>query len=380
MRIAINTRFLLSNNLEGIGWFTWEVAKELVTNHPEHHFIFLFDRPFDPAFIPADNVKGIVVQPPARHAVLWWWWFEVAIPRVLKRHKIDVFLSPDSYCSLSSRVPTVMVCHDIAFCHYPMQVPLHGRVFYRHYVPKYLQRAERIISVSEFTKQDIIRQYQTPAQKIAVACNGVRSVFRVLNEAEKEGIKLQFSQGRDYFFYLGSVHPRKNVARLIQAFDQFKKATPSPIQLLIGGRMAWQTEAIEQALSKAKHREDIHLLGYLDDAQLAKVLGAALALTYPSLFEGFGVPLLEAMHAEVPILTSSSSSLPEVAGEAAIIVDPMDVDAISDGLQQIYASPATRKDLIEKGRLQRQNFSWKKAGSIVWDNILQAQSSPKYMG
>ncbi len=374
MRIAINTRFLLSNNLEGIGWFTWEVAKQLVTNHPEHHFVFLFDRPFDPIFIPADNVEGIVVQPPARHAVLWWWWFEIAIPRVLRRHKIDVFLSPDSYCSLSSKVPTVMVCHDIAFCHYPMQVPFHGRVFYKHFVPKYLQRAERIISVSEFTKQDIIRQYQTPAQKIAVACNGVRSIFRVLSQKEKEDTQKQYSQGKDYFFYLGSVHPRKNVARLIQAFDQFKKVTPSSIQLLIGGRLAWQTEAIEQALSQAEHRNDIHLLGYLDDTQLAKVLGAALALTYPSLFEGFGVPLLEAMHADVPILTSNSSSLPEVAGEAAIIVDPTDVDALSAGLQQLYASPVTRQDLIEKGRRQRQHFSWQKAASIVWDNILQAKT------
>lgn len=374
MRIAINTRFLLSNNLEGIGWFTWEVAKELVANHPEHHFVFLFDRPFKPKFIPASNVEGIVVQPPARHAVLWWWWFEMAIPAVLKRHKIDVFLSPDSYCSLRSKVPTVMVCHDIAFCHYPEQVPFHGRVFYKHYVPKYLKRAERIISVSEFTKQDIIRQYQTAGEKIAVACNGARSVFQVLNEKEKREVKQQYSQGQDYFFYLGSVHPRKNVARLIQAFDQYKTARPSPVKLLIGGRMAWQTTAIEQALTNATHRVDIELLGYLDDVQLAKILGSAIALAYPSLFEGFGIPLLEAMHAEVPILTSNTSSLPEVAGEAAILVDPMDVNAISRGMQALYESPTTRKALVAKGNIQRQKFSWKKAASIVWDNILQAQA------
>ncbi len=372
MRIAINTRFLLSNNLEGIGWFTWEIAKELVAKHPHDHFVFLFDRPFDPKFIPAENVEGVVVAPPARHAILWWWWFEMAIPSVLKRHKIDVFLSPDSYCSLRSKVPTVMVCHDIAFCHYPEQVPFHGRVFYRHYVPKYLQRAERIISVSEFTKQDIIRTYQTSEAKIAVACNGVRSVFRTLNEAEKKGVREKYSQGQDYFFYLGSVHPRKNIARLIQAFDQFKVKNPSPIKLLIGGRLAWQTTAIEQALTNAQHRADIHLLGYLDEEQLSAVLGAALALTYPSLFEGFGVPLLEAMHAEVPILTSNSSSLPEVAGDAAILVEPKDVKSISEGMRALYNSPTTRNSLVEKGRWQRQKFSWRKAASIIWDNILQA--------
>ncbi len=377
MRIAINTRFLISNKLEGIGWFTWEVAKELVANHPEHHFIFLFDRPFAPKFIPADNVEGIIVQPPARHAILWWWWFEMAIPKVLSRHKIDVFLSPDSYCSLRSKVPSVMVCHDIAFCHYPKQVPFHGRVFYKYFVPKYLKRANRIISVSDFTKQDIIRQYQTPSEKIAVACNGVRSVFRVVSEIEKVKVKQQYSQGEDYFFYLGSVHPRKNLARLIQAFDQFKTASSSPIKLLIGGRMAWQTTAIEQALANAQHRSDIHLLGYLDDSQLAKILGSAIALTYPSIFEGFGVPLLEAMYAEVPILTSNTSSLPEVAGDAAILVDPRSIDSISRGMQTLYESPSTQAALIKKGQLQRQKFSWKRAASIVWDNIMQAQTQIK---
>lgn len=376
MKIAINTRFLLKDHLEGIGWFTWEVAKKLAVDHPEHSFLFLFDRPFDPTFIPAKNVKAIVVHPPARHAVLWWWWFEIAIPRVLKQHEVDVFLSPDSYCSLRTRVPTVMVCHDIAYCHYPQQVPFHGRVYYRHFIPKYLKRAERIISVSEFTKQDILAHYAIPAEKIAVACNGVRAIFRVLSTAEKQAIKDQFSNGEEYFFYLGSVHPRKNVARLIEAFDRFKTLTKAPTQLLIAGRLAWQTGAIQQALATSQHRKDIHLLGYLDDQELAKVLGAAMALTYPSLFEGFGVPLLEAMYAEVAMLTSNTSSLPEVAGQAAILVDPTQVSALAEGMIKLYTSPDTRMRLIQEGRSQRQKFSWKKAAAIIWDNILLANDGP----
>jgi len=373
MKIAINTRFLLSNNLEGIGWFTWEVAKRLAINHPEHSFLFLFDRPFDPAFIPAENVEAVVVRPPARHAVLWWWWFEMALPRIFKQHKIDVFLSPDSYCSLRSKVPTVMVCHDIAYCHYPEQVPFHGRVFYKHYIPKYLARAERVISVSEFTKTDILGHYAVPPDKIAVACNGVREVFRVLSPDEKQAVRAQYSAGKDYFFYLGSVHPRKNVARLIQAFDLFKSVSGASTQLLIGGRLAWQTGAIQEALQSAQYKNDIQLLGYLDDEALAKVLGATLALTYPSLFEGFGVPLLEAMHAEVPIITSNTSSMPEVAGDAAILVDPKNIDELFNGMQLLHDSPAERVALIQKGRQQRKQFDWDKATAVVWDNILLAQ-------
>jgi len=371
MRIAINTRFLIKGRLEGIGGFTWEVARRLAVQHPEHTFVFLFDRPFDPSFIPADNVETVVVFPPARHATLWWWWFEIAIPRVLKKHKIDLFLSPDGYCSLRTALPTVMVCHDIAHHHYPQQVPFHGRVFYQHFVPKYLKRVERIISVSSFTKADIVEHYGISPAKIKVACNGVRKEFQVLNARRKENIKALYSDGQDYFFYLGSVHPRKNVARLIEAFGLFKQATNASIKLLIGGRLAWQTGEIKTALEQSAVEQDIKLLGYIEDSRLPDLLGAALALTYPSLFEGFGVPILEAMHAEVPILTSNLSSLPEVAGEAAILVDPTNTQAMAIGLKRMYQSKTLRADLIAAGRIQRQKFSWDKATKVVWENLLE---------
>lgn len=370
MRIAINTRFLIKNHLEGIGWFTWEVARELALSHPEHTFIFLFDRPFDPSFIPADNVEAVVIYPPARHAVLWWWWFEIAVPRVLKQKKVDVFLSPDGYCSLKAPTPTVMVCHDIAHLHYPKQVPFHGRVFYHHFTPKYLNRAERIVAVSHFTKQDIIRHYGILTDKISVAGNGVRDLFRVMSEIEKQQVRQQYSDGQAYFFYLGSVHPRKNVAHLISAFTLFKAQTQAPVKLLIGGRLAWQTESIQTALAQSPYQKDIHLLGYLSDETLAKLLGAALALTYPSLFEGFGVPLLEAMQAEVPIITSNTSSLPEVAGNAALFVDPTNITALAQQLSRIYQEPGLRQALIQAGKGQRQLFSWQKTAEVVWNNIM----------
>jgi len=370
MRIAINTRFLIKGRLEGIGWFTWEVARRLALQHPEHTFVFLFDRPFDPSFIPADNVETVVIFPPARHALLWWWWFEIAIPRALKKHKIDLLLSPDGYCSLRAPTPTVMVCHDIAHHHYPAQVPFHGRVFYHYFVPKYLKRAERIISVSTFTKLDIVEHYDISAAKIKVACNGVRKEFQVLSDAQKKAIKAEYSEGQDYYFYLGSLHPRKNVARLIEAFGLFKQQTNAPIKLLIGGRLAWQTGEIKTALEQSTVDKDIKLLGYVDDSSLPDLLGAALALTYPSLFEGFGVPLLEAMHVEVPILTSNLSSLPEVAGKAAVLVDPTDTQAMATALKRIYESPSLREDLIAAGRIQRQKFSWDRATEVVWKSLV----------
>ena len=129
MRIAVNTRFLLKNKLEGIGWFTYETVKRLVENHPEHEFYFFFDRPFEEEFIFGKNVHPIVLFPPARHPVLYFIWFEYSVANALKVYKIDVFLSPDNFLTLRTKVPTVLVTHDIAHLHFPEQVNFFDRKY-----------------------------------------------------------------------------------------------------------------------------------------------------------------------------------------------------------------------------------------------------------
>lgn len=369
MRIAINTRFLLPDKMEGIGWFTWEVSRRLVERHPDWEFIFLFDRPWNPAFVPGANVTPVLAPPPARHPVLWWIWFEYTIPRLLRKHGATHFLSFDGFCSLRSPLPTLMVTHDIAHIHFPVQIPALVRWYYQYFVPRYLQRAQQIVTVSEYSKNDIIQHYGINAEKIQVACNGCRANFKPLTETEKNDVRVQYADGRPYFFYLGAVHPRKNVARLIAAFDQFKQTTGAPVLLLIGGRLSWQTGEVSDALSKAVHKNDIRLLGYIDDNTLPLITGAALALTYISLFEGFGVPLLEAMHCDTPIITSNTSSMPEVAGLAAMLTNPFDEHAIANAMSDCYYNDNLRTALIERGRLQRAKFSWDRAVDVIEQSI-----------
>ncbi|GJM31103.1 MAG: glycosyl transferase family 1 [Saprospiraceae bacterium] len=369
MRIAVNTRFLLKGHLEGIGWFTDQVLRRLVEWHPEHEFIFLFDRPFDEAFIYGKNVTPVVCFPPARHALLWYWWFEYSLPAALKRYEADVLLSPDGFCSLRTKTPTVMVTHDIAHIHFPKEVPLHGRVFYRYFVPRYLQRAEEVITVSAFTKKDILDHYPVEGEKIMVACNGCREDFHPLTESEKGNVRERYAHGEAFFFYLGAVHPRKNVHRLIAAFDRFKQRTKAPAKLLIGGRFGWQTGAVKSAYEAAEHREDIVFLGYVPDEDLPRLTGAALALVYASLFEGFGVPLLEAMYCDTPVITSNISSMPEVVGPAGYLVDPLIVDQIAIAMQDLWQKPALRQEMVRAGRIQRERFSWDRAAATVWAGL-----------
>ncbi|MCF8246402.1 MAG: glycosyltransferase family 4 protein [Saprospiraceae bacterium] len=370
MRIAVNTRFLLKNRLEGIGLFTHEVVRRLVAQHPEHEFVFFFDRPFDPSFVFGKNVTPVVLFPPARHPFLFVWWFEWSVRQALKRYKIDVFLSPDNFLTLGTVVKTVLVTHDLAHVHYPQQVAFFQRLYYQFFTKKFNHRADQIVAVSEFTKADLVKQYGIAPAKIAVSGNGCRDLFQPLQPTDKQTIRKDFSEGNPYFYYIGAVHPRKNVHRLIAAFDQFKTTTGASHKLLIAGRFAWQAGEVRVAFEASEFQSDIRFLGYVADEDSARLMGAATALVYVSLFEGFGVPLLEAMHAEVPIVTSNVSSLPEVVGEAAILVNPTKVEEIAEAMRRISEDEHLCNKLVASGRVQRTKFNWQRATDVVYEGLL----------
>ena len=178
MIIAVNTRLLLHNKLQGIGWFSYETLSRIAREHPEHTFHFFFDRPFHEEFIFSDNVVPHVLFPQARHPILYYLFFEFAVTRALKKVKADVFLSPDGYLSLRTDVPSVQVIHDLNFEHFPEFVPFLERKFYRYFFPRYAQKATRIATVSSYSKQDIIDLYNQPESKIDVVYNGAADRFK----------------------------------------------------------------------------------------------------------------------------------------------------------------------------------------------------------
>jgi glycosyltransferase involved in cell wall biosynthesis len=364
-RIAVNTRFLLPDRLEGIGWYTHEIARRLVARRPADEFIFLFDRPYDERFVYSERVTPVVVRPPARHPLLWYIWFEQRLPKVLDRQRADVFLSFDGYCSLRARTPTIMVTHDIAHVHYPRQIPRLTRQYYHSFVPRYLQRAERVGVVSDFVRRDILSYYGIEAHKLFVAGNGVRPEFRPASAETRLAIRQKYADGHPYFFFLGAVHPRKNVRALIEAYNVFRRWVPATVPLLIAGRLAWQTREVRHAHRDSPYRQDIRFLDYVPNELLPQLMGSALALTYVSLFEGFGVPLLEAMHCEIPIITSQTSSLPEVAGDAALLVDPRNKGQIAEAMRRVYTDPILASQLVENGRRQRERYTWDRSAAIM---------------
>jgi len=358
LTIAVNTRFLLDQRLEGIGWFTYETLKRLVEWHPDYHFIFFFDRPYHARFVFADNVTPVVLFPPARHPFLFYTWFEFSVYRALKKYKADLFISTDGFLSLKTKVPTLLVIHDLAHVHFPNQVKYLEQKYYNYFMPQFAKRAARIATVSEYSKMDIHQQYGISKEKIDIVYNGARTDFKPLSSSKKNEIKKKYSDGQDYFFYIGAVHPRKNVHRLIKAFEQFKINTKAKIKLLIGGRWAWQTGEVQSAYEAASSKQDIKFLGYVSDEEAPLLMGSAMAFTYISNFEGFGIPLLEAMYCEVPVITSSVSSMPEVIGEAGILVQSDSILSITSAMTNLFLKEDLRKELSLKAQLQCQKFSW----------------------
>lgn len=372
MRIGINTRFLLKDKMEGFGWYTFEICKRLVENHPEHEFVFFFDRPFDNRFVFGKNVTPVVLFPPARHPFLFMLFFELAIPRALKKHKIDIFFSPDGYLSLFTKTPQVGTIHDINFEHFPKDIPLLARHYLRHFFPKFAKKASHIITVSAYSKKDIVATYRIPSEKITAIWNGASDTFQPIRPEEKSQIQQKESHGNPYFLFVGSLHPRKNLKRLLQAYELFLKENPnSNYELIIVGAALWKEEKLDHLISEETLKR-IHFKGHLPLEELNKIVGAASVFVYVPYFEGFGIPLVEAMQCGVPIISGNLTSLPEVAGDAALYCDPQSVPDIAEKMSLLAIDEILQAELRSKGLERAKEFSWDRAAKEVWEVLVQA--------
>lgn len=374
MRIAINAIFLQNNPMEGYGHYTAEVLRRMVAAHPKDEFLLLYDRPWETPFLNATNVHSVFVSPAARHPLSFKYWYDVKATSVVKKWKADVWFQPYGFCSLTSTVQQVLMIHDLAFLHHPEYISWYQRAYYRWFTPAFLRKAKQVITVSEFSKTDIMKTYRTDETKIKVIGGAVRAGFQPLEWEDKQAVKDGYADGREYFLFVGGIHPRKNLLNLLKAFSHFKKWQHSNMKLLVAGRKAWQYDDLLEKIKTYKYRDDVVLLDYLSDEQLQRVTAAAYALVYPSWFEGFGLPILEAMQCGIPVVCSNTSSMPEVAGDAALLVDPADPDAIAKEMLSLYRNEGIRNAFIAKGLERASHFSWDTSAEAVYSSLHKVAS------
>jgi glycosyltransferase involved in cell wall biosynthesis len=367
--IAVNTRMLLHNRLDGIGWYSFETLKRITQQHPEHHFIFYFDRKYHPEFVFASNVEPVVLHPPARHPWLWYLWFEQSLPYALKKSKPDLFFSPEGFVSTQAKLPQVAVIHDLNFEHFPEYLPLQVANYYRKWMRKSADACMRLATVSQFSKKDIAISYNFPENKIDVVYNGINELYKPVKDAIKKEIQRRFTSGHPYLLYVGSLHKRKNIANMLKAFDLFKKENACDLKfLLVSDKNKLDAES-KNVLAQSAFTADVIFCGRQPENVLVEITAAAALMLYVSLFEGFGIPVVEAMKCEVPVITSSTTCLPEIGGNASLNVNPKESTEIASAIKNIMHDQMLRNRMIENGRAQAAKFTWDKTAALTWQTI-----------
>ncbi len=292
-------------------------------------------------------------------------WTQINLPFSLyNKRLIDIFFSPAHYLPRFSLVKTVVTIHDLSFLYFPKEFLLKDLIQLKLWTKYSIKKANKIIAVSKTTKKDIIKNYNIPEEKIEVIYNGYEKISNT--KSEKFTIKIQ---NKPYILYVGTIQPRKNINVLIEAFSKFKLLYPD-YQLIIAGKKGWLYKDIFKKVIDFGLEDCVFFTDYISENQLIFLYKNAFCLVIPSLYEGFGIPLLEAMNFDCPVISSYSSSLPEIAGDAALYFDPNNYLDLVEKLKLLRENSDLKKDLIKKGKERIKQFSWKKTAEQTLDLII----------
>lgn len=301
---------------------------------------------------------------PTRITPLWfarlWHRLQVPLPvetftgRVRLFHATDFTLPP-----VLPGTPTLLTVHDLSFVRAPETATPVLKAYLDRVVPRSVARATHVLADSQATKNDLIALYGTPADKITVLLSGVSAHFRrVEDPAARRAVRERYGiPPQPYIISVGTVQPRKNYARLMEALAKLG-SDAADVHLVIAGGHGWLDSPIYGAVKSLELESRVHFTGFVEDADLPALYSDALCLAYPSLYEGFGFPVLEAFACGTPVVSSTLSSIPEVAGDAALLVDPYDVGALAAALRRMLSDPGLRADLVERGARQAAQFTW----------------------
>lgn len=375
MKIAVNCWVLRNRQLDGIGYFTVNSISRMIGNHPEVEFQILCDKGYEADYFNFPNVTHHRIFPARRHPLLYIWFLETVLPAFLRKHQPDLLLSMEGFASLTAAQKQLPVLYDINFEHQPQDLPLKNRLYFRFFFKRFVRKATRVATISEYSKQDIASFYHIDPDKIDNVSCGINAGFHPLAADLIRETRNHFTEGKPYFFFVGSMHPRKNIIRLVEAYSRFREQTGSDYKLVLAGAIWWSKSGLEEAVNKSPYKNDIIFTGRVSEEDLKHLLGSAFALSFTPIFEGFGLPIVESMQSEVPVICSNVTSMPEVAGDAAVLVDPFDVQSIAGGMQRLFDSPQLAAELVAKGRLQREKFTWERTATLLWNSVLKAVQS-----
>ena len=354
MRVAIDVR---KYHDFGIGTYIRNLVEQLATIDQDTEYVLLC-RPEDQERLRA---LGRNFRPVVETARPYSIAEQVKIPIALKRENVDLFHAPHYVLPPLIHCRSVVTIHDCIHLMFPQYLP--GRTAYayaRASIWMATKRADRILTVSETSKSDILRRFRVPADKITVVYNAIDERLRMVPRPEDfERVRARYQLKDPFALYVGNIKPHKNLERLIDAFDRVRRDPGNEnLKLVIIGDQLTKYQGLRRAVHRHKLYKHVRFFGFVPLETLAVLYRLASVFVFPSLYEGFGLPPLEALASGTPVVTSNASSLPEVVGDAAVLVDPYDADSIAEGMRKVLTDPVLRESLREKGLARANDYSW----------------------
>ncbi len=363
MRIGIDAR-PLSYPLTGIGTYLKHLLDVLQKTDKDNHY-YLISNTLIPCRI--RNHRWCKIEGSIKNKIFSTIWMQTFAPILVKRHKIDLFFSPRHHLPLMlpKKIKSIVTIHDLIHIRYPETMDKFRLIAERALMRPSLRKADKIIAVSRTTADDIRDCYDVEPDKIHIIHHGVPDLIQGVSKNDRDPTK--------YFLFIGTLEPRKNLDRIITAFQHISDLYPE-IHLVVVGEIGERGPNYGFSKKVNTIENKIHFHGYVAADQLADIYKNALCLLYPSLYEGFGLPILEAMSMGTPVITSKESSMPEVAGEAALLVDPKNIDSISNAMNLIISNSERRNELIQKGYMRIKQFTWKRCAYMTRKVMMEAVS------
>jgi glycosyltransferase involved in cell wall biosynthesis len=309
--------------------------------------------------------KEIIIPQPSFKPLRGIFWRYVILPQKLKKLDVDLVHDPRGIGILSFDMPfkKVITIHDLSSLLYP-SINIGGMCAHKLLGAKTIKNVDKVITISECTKRDVMKYLKAPEEKVKVIYNGKDEGFKPVNQKEVDKFKQKYNLDFSFILYVGVLQPRKNIPTLIKAYYKLKKEGIKH-KLVIAGGKGWQYKKIFETVEKLNLQKDVIFIGHIPDDDIPKLYNAADLFAFPSIYEGFGLPPLEAMACETPVVTSNSSSLPEVVGDAGIMVNPYDVDGLSKAMYEVLTNEGLRADMVKKGLERAKMFSWEKCAKEV---------------
>jgi glycosyltransferase involved in cell wall biosynthesis len=353
MRVAIDARKLHDF---GIGTYIRNLLRHLARIDRDSEYVLLCQEPDLGVATQLGPNFRTVLEPSPNYSLRE----QIHVPWVLHREKPDVFHAPHYVLPPATRRRSVVTIHDCIHLMFPQYLRNRGAYFYaRASMWSAAHQAHRILTVSEASKRDIIHFFSVRPEKVVVVYNAIEERFsETPSEEAIERVRERYQLNHPFVLYVGNIKPHKNLVRLIEAFAELRRRGFDELKLLIIGDEISKLPALRRAVHTHRLHKHVRFLGYLEDETLASLYRLASVFVFPSLYEGFGLPPLEAMASGTPVVTSNVSSMPEVTGDAAVLVDPYSVESIVEGIARVLTDPALSSDLRRKGIARAREFSW----------------------